>query len=204
MNDLPSPENISEPRPYRQVARAAATQALQDRIVDAFIAALNERWIADITLDDIAHAAGTTRQTVIRFFGSKEGLLSACPPRSAASVQSRRAFDGPATPRKVADAALADYEAIGDFVVRMLAQEQRFPELSAWLRIGRGHHRAWIAQVFAPELAAAGPRSDRLLNELIVVYNIYTWKLLRRDFGLSVAETALHLADMTEKLTTGG
>ncbi len=204
MDNLQSQEITQESRPYRQVARAAATEALHNRIVDAFLAALRERWIADITLDEVARAAGTTRQTVIRFFGSKEGLIVPTAARFRASVISRRAFEGPATPRKVADAALADYEAIGDFVLRLLAQEERFPELRGWLQIGRGHHRGWIAQMFARELQAKGANSERLLNQLVVVYDIYTWKLLRRDFGLGAEDTALHMAEMAEKLTEGG
>jgi AcrR family transcriptional regulator len=204
MNNSTSPENVSAPRPYRQVARAAATEALQNSIVDAFLAALRDRWIADVTLDEVARAAGTTRQTVIRFFGSKEGLIPATVRRFRESVISRRAFDGPATPRKVAEAVLVDYEAIGDFVLRLLAQEERFPELRDWHNVGRGHHRNWIAQMFAPELQLRGPDAPRLLNQLIVVYDLYTWKLLRRDFGLGADETVLHMAEMAEKLTREG
>jgi AcrR family transcriptional regulator len=198
-----SQEMTPKPRPYRQVARAEATEALHDRIADAFLAALQERWIADITLDEIARAAGTTRQTVIRFFGSKEGLIAPAQARFRESVISRRAFDGPATPRKVADAAFADYEAIGDFVLRLLAQEERFPELRGWLQQGRDHHRGWIADMFAPALQPGGANAARLLNQLVVIYDIYTWKLLRRDFGLSVEDAAMHMAEMADKLTKG-
>ncbi|MBN9536550.1 MAG: TetR family transcriptional regulator, partial [Alphaproteobacteria bacterium] len=54
------------PRAYRQSARANAVQDTERQIVDALIALLEERWFDEITLDDIAAAAGTTRQTVIR------------------------------------------------------------------------------------------------------------------------------------------
>lgn len=198
-----SQEIATEPRRYRQVARAAATEALHDRILDAFLAALHERWIVDITLDEIARAAGTTRQTLIRFFGSKEGLIGPTRERFRAGVISRRDFEGPVTPRKVADYALVDYEAIGDFVLRLLAQEERSPELRDWLDVGRRHHRDWLARMFAPEIAARGPDAARLLNQLVVIYDIYAWKLLRRDFGLSAEDTALHMAEMAEKIIKG-
>jgi AcrR family transcriptional regulator len=64
-------------RPYHQTARAAATQDTQHRIVAVFRAALVTRWMDEIRLDDVASEAGTTRQTVIRLFGSKDGLLVA-------------------------------------------------------------------------------------------------------------------------------
>lgn len=64
-------------RPYRQTARAEAADELRSRILRAFLDALKTGWLVDITLDDVAAAARTTRQTVIRLFGGKEGLLKA-------------------------------------------------------------------------------------------------------------------------------
>ena len=140
---------------------------------------------------------------MIRLFGSKEGLLAAERDRFQSGVESRRTLDPPVTPRKVADAILVDYEAIGDFILRLLAQEERHPALSGWLNFGRAHHRSWIGEMFSDALNQAGVGREELLNQLIVAYDLYTWKLLRRDVGLSREETANHMAGIAERLTGG-
>ena len=95
-------------RAYHQIARAAATEDTRRRIVAAFRAALMERWMDDITLDDIAAAAGTTRQTVIRLFDGKEGLLVAVAETMKAGDRGSRASSRQArTPRAVAHALVA-------------------------------------------------------------------------------------------------
>ena len=117
-------------RTYRQVARAAASEATRQRIVAAFDAAMRDRSMDDITLDQIASAAGTTRQTVIRMFGGKEGLVQAFVVQFGEGVLRRRVMPPDASPRRVAAALFEDYEDIGDFVIRMLAQEEQHPVLS--------------------------------------------------------------------------
>src|SRR5712692_9898103 len=64
-------------RVYHQTARAAAAEELRQRVVTTFYKLLLSRWVDEITLDDVAASAGTTRQTVIRLFGGKEGLVEA-------------------------------------------------------------------------------------------------------------------------------
>jgi len=48
-------------RPYRQTARAAAAESLRQRVVTAFNDLLLSCWIDEITLDEVAASAGTTR-----------------------------------------------------------------------------------------------------------------------------------------------
>jgi len=185
----------TQPRPYRQVARAAATEETRSRIVGAFAAALGTLWLDEITLDGIATAAGTTRQTVIRLFGGKEGLLAAVADRMREEVVIRRALpDGP-IPAAVARALGEDYEASGDMIIRLLAQEDRHPGLSVLLNYGRHHHREWMAAVFAGPIAACPPAGrEALTDRLIVATDVYSWKLLRRDIGRSRRETEAAIA----------
>jgi len=176
-------------RPYRQVARAAATEDTRQRIITAFIGALEAGWIEDITLDDIAAEAGTTRQTVIRLFGNKDALLAAGAQRMGEEVLIRRAILPGAGPRAVTQALLRDYEESGDRIIRLLAQEGRYPPMSALLDYGRAEHRAWVAACFAPELSALAPLArEALLDKLVVVTDVFTWKLLRHDRKRSAAE----------------
>jgi len=54
------------------------------------------------------------------------------------------------------------------------------------LNIGRRHLRVWVAEAFASELGQLQGSARRELHDaLIVAFDVYTWKLLRRDFGLS-------------------
>ena len=187
-------------RPYRQTLRAAGTEDLKRRIVDAFDLAMRDRSMDDITLDQIAAAAGTTRQTVIRLFGGKDGLVAAFVENFGRGVKGRRVLPAHALPEHVAEALFADYEAIGDFVIRMLAQEDRHPVLSIWHNIGRATHRAWIAGCFADALPADTSARKRLVTQLVIAGDVYTWKLLRRDIKLSVEAAQDVMISMFTKL----
>ena len=54
---------------------------------------------------------------------------------------------------------------------------------------GRAVHRRWVREVFGPLLPPAGPDRDEVLDLLVVATDVYTWKLLRRDRGLSAPRT---------------
>ena len=191
-------------RPYHQIARAAATQDTRRRIVLAFRDFLLARWMDEFTLDDVAKAAGTTRQTVIRMFGGKEGLLVAVADLMKSEIEQRRAVPAGASPRAVAHALVEDYEFAGDIVVRLLAQEDRHPVLTPFLDLGRRWHRQWVAETFATVLARLKrqPREHRI-TQLVAVTDVYVWKLLRRDFRHSVAEVEALIAGMLHKLLEG-
>lgn len=185
-----------QPRPYRQVARAAATDGLRQRVVAAFDAAMRDRMMDDITLDQIANAAGTTRQTVIRLFGGKDGLVEAFVEQFGKGVIARRVLASTATHLQVTEVLFEDYEEVGDFVIRMLAQESRHPVLSIWHDIGRAFHRQWIANSFAAVLPAEPAARAMMIDHLVIVGDVYTWKLLRRDFKLPASAARSTMASM--------
>lgn len=189
------------PRVYRQSARASAVLDTEQQIVDALTALLAERWFDEITLDDIAAAAGTTRQTVIRRFGSKTGVLSAMAARMDASIRAGR-WSMPA--ESVADIVallMDDYERTGDIIVRTLGQEARIPEFAAVLDGGRKGHREWIADMFKAWLDQLDgqARQDRLA-QLLVQTDVWIWHLLRRAQGYSAAETHRLMTQAIERL----
>jgi AcrR family transcriptional regulator len=193
----------AKPRPYRQRVRAAAAAATGRRILDAFIGLMRERWLEDVTLDEVARAAGVTVQTVVRRFGGKDGLLAAADAHLQQEITARRATP-PGVVERAIPALVADYEVTGDLVVRLLAQEPRHPALSGLLGRGRAFHRAWVAGVFAPWLGPLPPPArERRLAALIVITDVYTWKLLRRDMGLAPAEVAALLREMAAGLLGG-
>lgn len=182
-------------RAYRQTARAAATEGLRQRIVKAFHDLLLKRWIEEITLDEIAVSAGTTRQTIIRLFGGKDGAFEAVVDRIRAEAGPRISVADDVSGRPAIEALIAHYEAVGDMVMRFLAQEQRHPALRPLLAQGRREHREWVARKFGSDAGGLGElERERQITRLVVATDIYTWKLLRRDFGLSRSEVLLQIA----------
>lgn len=191
-------------RPYRQVARAAATEDLRLRVVAAFRDALLARWMDEITLDDIAATAGTTRQTVIRYFGGKDGLLTAVAETIKLEVETARTIGPGFSPRAIAHGLVRDYETSGDVIIRLLAQEERHPLLTPFLNLGRAWHRQWAAETFATSLIGLKRQQrERRITEFVAVTDVYVWKLLRRDFGNSATDVETLLAEMLGKLMQG-
>jgi len=180
-------------RPYHQTVRAAASASLRQRVVTAFNGLLLSRWIDEITLDEVAACVGTTRQTVIRLFGGKDGLLEAVMDLLRAQAVPRTSMPANASARAALEALIAHYEAVGDMVVRFLAQEERHSALRPLLARGRREHRAWVAERFGSMPSGLSEiERERQITRLIVATDIYTWKLLRRDLGKSQDEV-LHL-----------
>lgn len=178
-------------RPYVMKARAEAAAATRERVLAATRELLVTHSFDDITIEAIAARAETTVRTVLRIFANKEELFAEAlhslgelghavitPGDSAAMVSSTYDF----------------YEKVGDTVIRWLADEPRLPAMQAHLNLGRRHLRAWVAEAFAPELKRREPDARKRLHDaLIIAFDVYTWKLVRRDFGLGrkAAETVV-------------
>jgi AcrR family transcriptional regulator len=192
---------VDPQRPYRMVARAESTAATGERILDAAVEVFWERPREQITLDEVAQRAGVSVQTVIRRFGGGEGLFAAAAEREAERVRRQRA-QAPVGDAAGAVRVLVDhYESLGDRVVTLLAEEDRVPGLREAADRGRALHREWCARVFAPALAGrAGADRRRRLAQIVAICDVYTWKLLRRDAGLSRRQTELALVELLEPL----
>jgi AcrR family transcriptional regulator len=188
-------------RPYRMTARAEAAAATGERILDAAIEVFWEMPVERISLEEVARRAGVTVQTVIRRFGGREGLLAAGAQRESERVRQQRA-EAPVGDVAGAVRVLVDhYEALGDHVLKMLAEEGRAPRLREIADGGRALHREWCEQVFAPTLSALrGAGRERRLAQLVAVCDLYTWKLLRRQAGLSRRQTELALIELLQPL----
>ena len=175
-------------RAYRQTARAEATETTRRRIAEAFVDCWRERWFDEITLDEVALKAKVSVRTVIRQFGHKEGLIAGFVEYLAPGVSERRTVS-PGDVDQAIERLLENYEAYGDATIRALAQEQRYPALTPMIDAGRKAHRSVAASNFAPWLdPLPEPQRRRALDALVIVTDIYTWKLLRRDMGRSEPE----------------
>jgi AcrR family transcriptional regulator len=170
-------------RSYRQGARALAAEQTADRILDAFDAALTADWFDLVTLDRVARDAGVSVPTVVRRFGSKEGLLEASWQRMSISIQARRAVH-PGDIDAMLRVLIEDYEIMGDKVMRALHQEARWPALRAANDIGRRRHRAWVGACMAPWLDPLPPEArEQRLDALVAATDLTLWNLIRRDMG---------------------
>jgi AcrR family transcriptional regulator len=170
-------------RTYNQTARAAAAEETRLRITRSAFELQTERLTADISLEDIAARAGVSVQTVLRRFGSKAELFQASLDWINAEIAEERrapAGDVPTAIRVLVD----HYEQHGDFALLMLAQENAYPHVRQMSDMGKQMHRGWVAEVFAPLLTGAGDR-DEAIDLLVIATDVYTWKLMRRDRGLS-------------------
>jgi AcrR family transcriptional regulator len=191
--------NIAAPstRPYRMQARAEAAAATGERILDAAVEEFWERPVEDISLDEVARRAGVSVQTVIRRFGGRDGLFQATAAREAGRIRDQR---DQAPVGDVADAVhvlIEHYETNGDRVLKLLAEEQRIPRLKEVVDRGKAYHRDWCARVFGPSLSGLrGVHRQRRRAQLVTVCDVYTWKLLRRDAGLSRRQTELALVEL--------
>ena len=184
--------------------RAEKAAATGDRILDAAVSLFWEQPTDQLSLEAVARRAAVTVQTVIRRYGGKDGLIVAGIERESRRVAGTR---DPAAVRDLPDAVrqLVDhYEEMGDRVIRLLAEETRLPALRRVTDVGRRMHRAWCEQVFSDALARLrGVERARRVAALVAVCDVYTWKLLRRDAGLSRRQTELALIELLTPLVEG-
>lgn len=194
-----------ETRAYDSSRRAAAAADTTRRILrateDLFLAGP----FGDVTLKAVADRAGVTVQTLIRRFGDREGLIGATAEAAAARVMGQRNAAPAGDVRAAVDNLLDHYEAAGAMALKLLAEEGSSPTLAGIAGNGRRLHRDWCARVFAPFLASGflpdGTDPNRRLAQFVALCDVYTWKLLRLDAGLSRRQVALSLLEMIEPLT---
>jgi AcrR family transcriptional regulator len=181
-------------RSYTMTTRAKATEDTRRRILRAAFELQSQRLASEIGLEAVAVEAGVSVQTILRHFGSRAGLFDeAVTFANAQVVEERRA---PVGDVPAAITVLVDhYEKRGDLALMMLAQETTYEQVRVMSDRGKALHRTWVAETFAPQLAGLdGSAYDERLDLLVVATDVYAWKLLRRDRGLSrpLTEHRLH------------
>jgi AcrR family transcriptional regulator len=184
-------------RTYTMRARADAAAETRQRILDAALRLGEERLSLDIVLADVAERADVSVQTVLRHFGSKDGLFTAVEAHAIADVVEERAApvgDVGAAVRSI----VAHYENRGDWALRMLAQEHVDERYRRQAENGRALHRRWVCEVFAPQLAVGD--DPALVDLLVLATDVYAWKLLRRDTGLDRPTTEERLLRLVRSL----
>jgi AcrR family transcriptional regulator len=191
-------------RPYRQVARAEATERTRRAILDAAQALFRDEELYDLPLDRIAARAGVSTRTLLRHFGSREGLFEA----ALADAEATMAASRQAVPGDVdgaIEALVAHYEAVGDKTVRRLAAAERYPLVRRVVESGERLHEEWVAEVFAADLERLErPARERRLALVATVTDVYVWQLLRRRHGLDRAAAVSAIRVLVEQARTAG
>jgi AcrR family transcriptional regulator len=179
-----------EKRKYQMTFRAEKVTQNDQRIMSAIVGLWEELPINEITLDKVASRSGVTVRTILRKFGSKEGLMEACIENDAAGRRKVRDLAIPGDYRNALKILLDDYEKLGDASVRTLAVEDELPIAKTILEKGRASHREWCMKVFAPDLPESDTSNyEHSLLTFITATEFYLWKLLRRDLNKSYEET---------------
>lgn len=198
-------------RPYKQVARAQAQERTRETLLQAASEEVERDGWRQASLETVAERAGVTKQTALRHFGSKQGLLDAVVHRTSGLLVKER-IEAPVGDIAGAVANLTrHYERYGnimmrllpyrDAVVRVLGEEHR--DSLARRTVDQGHqaHKDWVQRTFEPQLTKlSGQARERRLAQLVTVCDVYTWKVLRRDLTLSVTETEAALVELIERL----
>ncbi len=185
-------------RIYTQGQRAEKTAASTERILET-----TRTLVLDLGhvpgLDVVAAEAGVSVQTILRKFGSKEGLLRASAESAMARVSAERNAVTPGDVSEAIDNLLDHYDAWGDRSLRLLSLEGQGPTFATLLAGTRALHRAWVERAFGPQLAAlALDIRGRRLAQLVALTDVYVWKLLHRDQGLDREDTRTALTELIE------
>ena len=178
----------------RQQAKDSTRDAIVRATIDAFMA---ERSFA-ITLPTIAERAHVTVKTVLRHFGSREAVIEAAWAQAYDEVMAERT-PPPGDLEGALKVLIAHYERRGSIGLVMLADEND-PRAVRMSSAGRLAHREWVEEVFADRLPEQAAARTRLIDVLIVATDVYAWKLLRIDRGLSIDDVCDRMLLMTEAL----
>ncbi|MBA2681715.1 MAG: TetR/AcrR family transcriptional regulator [Ktedonobacteraceae bacterium] len=180
--------------------RANAKADTERRILEAAERLFLEMPYLHVHIEDIALAAGVSAPTVIHRFGSKEALVAAAARSGLAHVQQQRR-EAPVGDLTGAIANLCEhYEIWGDAVMHLLAQEAALPVIREVTDAGRALHVQWVETTFAPWLPDLAAMRRRRIAQLVALLDVAVWKVLRRDRGLSKAETELAMREMVAAL----
>lgn len=176
---------MKEKRSYVMTARAAGAEETKARIRRYAAQVYLEGTAEEFTLEAVARLADVSIRTVLRAYPSKEELLDA----ALVDLSEGLVFMKPTAPGNVPITVAAKfdiYESMGELVMRMLEDEQRRPALKPMVDRGRKIHRDEMKVAFAPQLERVhGAARKELLTMLVMLTDIYIWKLLRRDMGYS-------------------
>jgi AcrR family transcriptional regulator len=199
-------------RSYKKVARAKAEEHTRESLLRAATEEVESDSWSQTSLESVAGRAGVSKQTALRHFGSKQGLLDAVIGRtSAIMVRDRNKAPVGDIPGAITS-LMRHYERYGDIVIRLLPYRDAVVRVmgsehkhSLVRAVDYGHevHEEWVMRIFEPQLSRLSPhKRERRLAQLVAICDVYVWKILRRDIGLEIPEVEDAVVEMIERLVT--
>ena len=185
-------------RSYTMGARQTAKDATRDAIINAAIDTFMAERSFAITLPAVAERADVTVKTVLRHFGGRDALIEAAWSRAYEDVVAERTPPSPnPKPRWVCSSTTTSAAATwcspsSPRRTTTPAPEDEQHGTAGTSRVGGGGLRLSL-----PEEPAA---RSRLIDVLVVATDVYCWKLLRLDRGLSVDDVLDRMLLMTGAL----
>ena len=183
-------------RSYEMRLRQEAKSATRDAILRAAIETFMVEKSLAFTLGAVADRAGVTVKTVLRHFGSRDGLIDACWQQVHTEVLAERT-PPPGDRTAALGVLIAHYELRGNVVLSLLVQEDNEPRAQMICASGRLEHRTWVEEVFSAELPSQPAERSRLIDALVVATDVYSWKLLRVDRRLPIEDVRDRMLLMT-------
>jgi AcrR family transcriptional regulator len=175
-------------RVYTKTARAEQEERTRAALMDAATGAFFDDDPSAASLERIAAEAGVTKQTLLRHFGSRDGLTRAAFERAMEAVDAQRSGAPVGDVAAAVDTLLDHYEELGGRALKLEA----LPDGAAgaeFVQAGRQFHYDWVDRVFAPQLGRTRGRDRaRRRAALIALCDVHTWRLLSRHLGLARAE----------------
>ncbi|MDY7528409.1 MULTISPECIES: TetR/AcrR family transcriptional regulator [unclassified Cryobacterium] len=191
---------MNSERNYSMTNRSISVAKTRARILRAVLELATEKLTVEIVLADVSHRSGVTVQTILRHFGSRAGLFDAAVEFGSAEVVAERATPvGDVT--EAVRVIIDHYETRGDWVIALLGQEGSDERIRGITMPGKQLHRDWVETVFGLRLAKqASPEHSAITDLLVVATDVYTWKLLRRDRGLSRELTEQRMQQLVDAI----
>lgn len=196
-----SAQNPAAKRPYRMEARARTKEATRVNILDAAETACEELSFDEITLAAVAARAGVSVQTVLRHFETRDKLLMASLLYAGSKIPPDRQAVPVGDLDEIVRVLVHHYEQFGDRILRLLAEEDREPAARQLTDLGRAFHLEWCRQAFSPALdALSGATRERRIAQFVAATDVYVWKVLRYDQGLSPRQAKLAIRELLAPL----
>lgn len=192
-------------RPYKQVARAQAQERTRDALLDSATDEFFEgNWLKS-SLESLSARAGVTKQTLLRHFGSKDGLLAQAMMRGAAQIRDQRWGAPRGDIAGAVDNLLDHYEEWGERAMRIGAWQRGPAVLAMFSQVARQVHYDWVEYAFEPWLEPlSGQARARRRAALIALCDLQTWWIFSHDLELPRSEVRAILVDLVERVVAGG
>jgi len=194
-------EVVDGSRSYTQVARAKSQEHTRDALLeaagDAFFAG---RW-EQASLAEIALAAGVTKQTLLRHFGSKRGLLEQSLQRGFNQVRDQRWAAPTDDLAGAVDNLLDHYDQVGEQSMVIGSGGGGSKAVADLGRAARQLHYDWVEHAFGAWLDRLYPKARaRCRAALIALCDVQVWWLWSHDLGMPRSEVRATLIQTIERL----